>query len=95
MKNEVVKNAKVNTLKTKVNKLDGKTPDPTTLIHINKYNTNKKIWIKKMRDVDKNDVSGLVTTTVHDTKITKVKNKIPVASDLVKKTNYDANISEI
>ena len=39
--NEVVKNTKLNTLKTKVNNLDKKIPDTTTLIHINQYNTDK------------------------------------------------------
>ena len=38
--NGVVKNAKFNTLKTKVNKLLKKLPDATTLIHINQYNTD-------------------------------------------------------
>ena len=37
--NEVVKNTKFNTLKTKVNHLEEKIPDATTLIHINQYNT--------------------------------------------------------
>ena len=36
--NEVVKNKKY-TLKTKVSSLEKKTPDETTLIHINQYNT--------------------------------------------------------
>ena len=40
--NEVVKNKKY-TLKTKVSSLEKKTPDETTLIHINQYNTDKKI----------------------------------------------------
>ena len=40
--NEVVKNAKLNTLKAKVNKLDKKIPDATTLIYINQYNTDKQ-----------------------------------------------------
>ena len=39
--NEVVKNTKFNTLKTKVNNLEKKIPDATTLIHINQYNTDK------------------------------------------------------
>ena len=39
--NEVVKNTKFNTLKTKVNSLKKKIPDPTTLIHTNQYNTDK------------------------------------------------------
>ena len=40
--NEVVKNTKFNTLKTKVNNLEKKTPYETTLIYINQYNTDKK-----------------------------------------------------
>ena len=97
MKNEVVKNTKVSTLKTKVNKLDKKIPDATTLIHINHYNKDKqnlekklKMSIKKIRDF-----SGLVTTTVPNTKISKVKNKIPVVGDLVKKTDYGGKILEV
>ena len=38
--NEVAKNT--NTLKIKVNNLDKKILDATTLIHINKYNTDKQ-----------------------------------------------------
>ena len=40
--NEVIKNTKFNTLKTKVNSLEKKIPDATTLIHINQYNTDKQ-----------------------------------------------------
>ena len=47
VKNEVVKNTKFNTLKTKVNKLDKKFPDVTTLIHINGYNMDKQNLEKK------------------------------------------------
>ena len=39
--NEVVKNTKFNTLKTKINNLEKKIFDATTLIHINLYNTYK------------------------------------------------------
>ena len=53
-----VKNTKFNTLKTKVNNLDKKIPDATTLIQINKYNTDKQnLHPKKKKknvDVDKN-----------------------------------------
>ena len=45
VKDEVVKNTNINTLKTKVNKLDKKIPDATTLIHINRinqHNTDKQ-----------------------------------------------------
>ena len=38
---KVVKNTKVNTLKTKVNNLEKKVPDATILIHVNKYNIDK------------------------------------------------------
>ena len=42
VENQVLKNTNFNTLKAKVNKLDKKIPDATTLIHINKYNTDKQ-----------------------------------------------------
>ena len=51
--NEVVKNTKLNTVKTKVNNLEKKIPDGTTLIYINQYNTDKQNLKKKIRDVDK------------------------------------------
>ena len=51
--NEVVENTKFNTLKTKVNTLEKKIPDATTLIHINQYSTDKQNVEKKIRDVDK------------------------------------------
>ena len=40
--NKFVKNTKFNTLKMKVNNLDKKIPDATTLIYINQYNTGKQ-----------------------------------------------------
>ena len=40
--NEVVKNTKFNTPKTKVNDLENKIPDASTLIWLNQYNTDKK-----------------------------------------------------
>ena len=45
--NELVKNTKFNTLKTKVNNLDKKIPDVTTLIRRNQYNTDKQNIEKK------------------------------------------------
>ena len=51
--NTVVKDTKLNTLKAKVNTLEKKTPDATTLIHINQYNTDKQNLEKKNGDVDK------------------------------------------
>ena len=40
--NKVVKNTKFNTLETKVNRLQTKIPDATTLFHISQYNTGKQ-----------------------------------------------------
>ena len=73
--NEVVKNTKFNTLKMKVNEIDTKIPDATTLIHINQYNTEKQNLDKKIGDVGKKipDISGLVTTVVLNTKINEVE----------------------
>ena len=50
--NEVVKNAKFNTPKAKVNSLEKKIPDAATLIHINLCNTYKQNLEKKIGDVD-------------------------------------------
>ena len=52
--NEVVKNTKFNTLKTKVNNLENKIPDATTLIYINQYNTDKQNLEKKLEMLIKN-----------------------------------------
>ena len=52
--NEVIKNTKFNTLKAKVNNLEKKIPDATTLIHINKYNTYKQDFEKKIGLLIKN-----------------------------------------
>ena len=46
--NEVVKNTKFNTVKTKANNLDNKTPDATSLIRINQYYTDKENLEKKI-----------------------------------------------
>ena len=51
--NEVVKNTKFNTLKTKVDNFKKKFTDATTLIHINQYNTNKQNLEKEIGNVDK------------------------------------------
>ena len=69
--NEAVKNTKFNTLKIKVNKLEKKIPDATTLIHINQCNTDKQNLEKENGDFDKKilDMGGLVTATVLNTKI--------------------------
>ena len=54
MNNEVVKNIKINTLKTIVNNLEKKLPDATTLIHINQYNTDTQILERKSKLFIKN-----------------------------------------
>ena len=46
--NEVVKNTNFNTIKTKVNNLETKTPYATNLIHSNQHNTDKHILEKKL-----------------------------------------------
>ena len=51
--NEVVKNTKFNTLKTKVNSFEKEVPDATTLIHKNQYNTDTQNLEKKIEDIDK------------------------------------------
>ena len=63
---------------TKVNKLDEKITDATTLIQINQQNTEKQYLEKNIEDVDKKktDFSGAVTTTVLNTKIKEVENKV-------------------
>ena len=47
--NEVIKNTKVITLKIKVNNLEKKIPDGTSLIQINQYNTGKQNIEKNWR----------------------------------------------
>ena len=86
--NEVVKNTKFNILNPKVNSLEKKLPDAATLIHINQYNTDKQNLEKKIKDIDKKipDMSGLVTTTILNTKFIEVENKIPDTSSLVTTT---------
>ena len=39
--NDVIKNTKFNTLKTKLNSIEKKIHDKTTLTHINQYSTDK------------------------------------------------------
>ena len=68
-----MKNTKHNKLKAKGNNLENIIFDETTLVQINQYKT----WRKKTDMlIKKPDVSGLVTTTVHNAKIAEVENKI-------------------
>ena len=52
--NEVVQNTNFNTLETKVNRLEKKIPNATTLFHLSQYNTDKQNLQEKIGDVDKN-----------------------------------------
>ena len=51
--NEVVKNTKFSTLKTKVNNLEKKVPDATTLTYINQYYICIKKLDKEIGDIHK------------------------------------------
>ena len=77
---EVVKNTKFNTLKTKVNNLENKIPDATTLVHINQYNGDKQNLEKKYEDVDKkiSVTSSFVTTTVWIQKLMNFRTKYEI-----------------
>ena len=76
--NEVVKNTKFNTLKTKVNSLEKKIPDALNIIYMDQYNRDKQNLEKVIGDVDNkiSDTSGLQTKTVLDTIISEPENKI-------------------
>ena len=69
----------------------------TTLAQINRYNRDKQNLKKIIGNVAKKvpDISGLVTTTVLDTKIKDVDSKITDLSGLVKKAHYDGKILQI
>ena len=69
------------------------------MIYINQYNKDKQNLEEKTGDVDKKnkktnkqtkktDTSGLVTTTLLNTKISEIENKIPGISCLVTATDY-------
>ena len=96
--NEVVKNTKFSTLKTKVKNLENKIiPDAITLIHINQYNTDKQNLEEKSGDLHKNipNLSGLETTTALNAKVSEVENKLADASSLVTTTVANTKISEV
>ena len=88
--NEVVENTKFNTLNTKVNKLDKKTPHVTALIHINQYNTDKQNLVKKFGDIDKKN-----KYKCFEYKISEFENKIPDTSSLVTTNVPNAKISKV
>ena len=61
-------------------------PDATTLIYINQCNTNKQNVKERIVDLDQKipDFSGLVTTTVLNTRINEAENKFSNINGLVK-----------
>ena len=85
--NEVFKKTKFNTIKTKVNNLEKRIPDAATSVYINQCNTGKQNLEKIIGNVNEKIpyTSGLVTTTVLNTKTSEVENKITSAGGLVKK----------
>ena len=98
MDKKIVKNSKKsNKLNTKVKNSGKRIPDATTLIQINQYNADKQHLELKIGDVNKklHDVSGLVRTTVLNTKMEEVGNKIPDVCGLVKKIDYNVKISDM
>ena len=88
--NELVKNTKFNKLKRKLNSSEKKTPDATTLIHINQYNTDKCFFDKEIPDT-----GSLVTTTVLNTKCREVENKMPETRGLLTTIVLDTKLSEV
>ena len=75
---KLLKIKQITTLKTKVNTLEKKIPNATTLIYRNQYITDKQNLEKKNGNVDKiiPQTSGLVTTIVWNTKTNEVENKV-------------------
>ena len=67
------------------NSLEKKIPDAATMIHINQYNTDKQNLEKKIGDADQKipDTSGLVTTTVLNTKVNEVENKFLIMINML------------
>ena len=77
-----------------INDLGKKIFEATTLIRIDQYNTGKQNLEKKIDVLIKKipDVSDLATTTVLNTKIGEVENRILVVSGVVKS---NAKLSDI
>ena len=96
MNKEVVKETMHNKLNTKVNNLENKIPNASTLIQTNQYNTDKQNLEQKMELFIKNTwLSGLLTTAVFITKLGDVENKIPEVSGLVIATVLNTKVREI
>ena len=98
---EVVNKIVCNKLNTKVNNLENKIPNATSLIHLNQCNTykqklEKKMMIKKLHvDKETSDVSGLVIITVLNTKIVEVENRIRDVTGLETISVLNTKIGEV
>ena len=78
--NEVIKSRKITTLKAKVNSLEKKIPDASSLIYINQYNADNRNG-----DIDKEipDTSCLVTTTFWMQKLVKLRTKFLIILNIL------------
>ena len=94
--NEVINNTKFKTLEAKVKNLEKKIRDATTSIHINQYNADKQNLDKKIGVIDEKipPTSGLVATTVLNTKISQVEKKIFSHDKYITTTEFNKLIAE-
>ena len=94
---EVVKKTMYSKLNTKVNNLQKKIPDATTVIYINQYNTDKQTLEKKKEYVNSqiSHTCGLVVTTVFNTKIPEVKKKMRDVTGLMTTTVPSTKIRQV
>ena len=94
---EVVKSTKFSKLDTKVYYLESKIPDSFTLVETLIYTAQmNKIWRKKLKMLMKiPHVSGLVITTILNTKIAEAEKKILDSSGLVTTTVFKSKIVEV
>ena len=74
----------------KINKIEKKIPDISSLVKKTDFNTKITEIEGKMPDV-----SSLVKKTNFNTKVTEIENKVPDVSSLVKKTDYATEITNM
>ena len=72
-----------NKVNTKVNYLENKIPDASTLIQTNQYDTNKKSLEEKNGEVENRilDASGFVKKNIYDAEISENEKKYFISSD--------------
>ena len=91
----------MNNLKTEVDKLDidKLVPVPVDLSKLSDVVKNdvvkKGVYDKLVTKVNSIDTARFVLKTKYDTDKSKLENRIPDASRLIKKTNYNTKIAEI